>query len=292
MLLVVSVAGTTELGSIDPIDRVQCLLDDWREKKGVHIWHHVDAAYGGFLCALQDRAAQTLSSEAAAALQALKLADSVTLDPHKLGYVPYSSGVFLARTSSEYATRPFGGPYLQFDPSHDKGLYTIEGSRAATGAAATWMTAGTIGLNSEGYGRILARTVLTKRELEQRLVESGLGIRIAPSTDTNVLAFCVATPGDPLSVSNVRTERVCSQMSPESRGRFIVSKTRLPWSAYGNYLERFTSSWNASIDTSELVLVRMCMMNPFFSSIEMDADFHSQFIEELAKSIRKNGFGS
>src|SRR5690606_19554395 len=45
ILMVVSVAGSTELGTFDPIDQVQDLLDSWREKKGIHIWHHIDGAF-------------------------------------------------------------------------------------------------------------------------------------------------------------------------------------------------------------------------------------------------------
>ena len=52
VLLVVSVAGTTELGEFDPVDGVANLLDRWRTERGLEIWHHVDGAYGGFFRAL------------------------------------------------------------------------------------------------------------------------------------------------------------------------------------------------------------------------------------------------
>src|SRR5579864_260835 len=52
VLMVVSVAGTTETGEIDPIDCVARNLSDLESTRGWRIWHHVDAAYGGFLCSL------------------------------------------------------------------------------------------------------------------------------------------------------------------------------------------------------------------------------------------------
>ena len=44
---VVGITGTTEMGSIDPIHEFKAVLDDYRAQ-GLHIWFHIDAAYGGF----------------------------------------------------------------------------------------------------------------------------------------------------------------------------------------------------------------------------------------------------
>jgi glutamate/tyrosine decarboxylase-like PLP-dependent enzyme len=89
VLMVVSVAGTTELGEMDPVHEVQDLLDDYRRRDGLHFWHHVDAAYGGFFCSmLGPQRPRELSPRAWKVLGALGRANSITLDPHKLGYVP------------------------------------------------------------------------------------------------------------------------------------------------------------------------------------------------------------
>ena len=45
IMMTVSVAGTTELGTVDPVDEVNDLLRDYREREGIHIWHHVDAVH-------------------------------------------------------------------------------------------------------------------------------------------------------------------------------------------------------------------------------------------------------
>ena len=52
------------------------------------VWLHVDAAYGGF-AALVDRGRELL--------RGIDLADSVTLDPHKLLYQSYECGGLLVR---------------------------------------------------------------------------------------------------------------------------------------------------------------------------------------------------
>jgi aromatic-L-amino-acid decarboxylase len=81
-LFVVATAGTTNTGSIDPLDELATLC---RERGA---WLHVDAAYGGFA---------GLTERGRALLRGIERADSVTLDPHKWLYQPYECGALLVR---------------------------------------------------------------------------------------------------------------------------------------------------------------------------------------------------
>jgi glutamate/tyrosine decarboxylase-like PLP-dependent enzyme len=81
-LFVAATAGTTNTGSIDPLDELATLC----EERGV--WLHVDAAYGGFA---------GLTERGGALLRGIERADSVTLDPHKWLYQPYECGALLVR---------------------------------------------------------------------------------------------------------------------------------------------------------------------------------------------------
>ncbi len=280
--LVVSVVGTTELGGIDPVCEVQDVLDRWRSASGVHIWHHVDAAYGGFFRTLDLKKSKTFSQNALKALASIPRVNSITLDPHKLGYVPYSSGAFLTREKRDYYFMSFdSAPYIDFDAAFDRGPFTIEGSRSAAGAVATWMTAKTIGLHPKGYGLLLERTARICRELESKVEKAGLPIQIAPGCDTNILCFTCARPGEALSVSNQRTIKIFEAFSPKNNGAFIVSKTSLNWAAYSAYLDEWVSQWSGQRDANEVVLIRMCMMNPFFGSIETKVNYADSFIDAL-----------
>ena len=80
--LVVGNAGTTNTGAIDPLENLADIAHD--EK----LWYHVDAAYGGF--AILDR-------ETAPRMSGIRLADSVTLDPHKWFFQPYETGCLMVR---------------------------------------------------------------------------------------------------------------------------------------------------------------------------------------------------
>src|SRR5262249_6430552 len=65
---VVSSAGTTNTGAVDPLDAIADLC----ATEGV--WHHIDGAYGAFFYMLDDLRP---------VLNGLSRADSLTLDPHK-----------------------------------------------------------------------------------------------------------------------------------------------------------------------------------------------------------------
>ena len=79
---VVSTAGTTNTGAVDPLDEIADLC----AAEGV--WHHVDGAYGGFF---------NLCDETRSVLKGLSRADSLTLDPHKGMFLPYGTGALLVR---------------------------------------------------------------------------------------------------------------------------------------------------------------------------------------------------
>src|SRR5690606_32682130 len=196
VLMAVGVAGTTETGEIDPIDGLHDRLERWEAERGVHIWRHVDAAYGGFLCAIlggPDEAVLTPAS--VAALRAVRRADSVTIDPHKLGYTPYACGAFLTRDRARYAVSAFDAPYLDRPELGDgKWSSTLEGSRSAAGAAATWLTGRTLGFGPDGMGSLLAETVRARQAFQTAVAEAVPEVRFLEPADANIVCFSVARP--------------------------------------------------------------------------------------------------
>lgn len=291
ILMVVSVLGTTELGMIDPVDKIQELLNRYRNEKGWNIWHHIDAAYGGFLCSLQgpdQTVSNALSDESLHAIQAVSQATSLTIDPHKLGYVPYSSGAFLTSTPRDYFLQSFGAPYVNFNTRQDKGPFTLEGSRSAAGAVATWMAAQCIGLTQAGYGKIIARTILLKKEFEKKLCQQIPHLRLAPAEDSNLLGFCIAHPGESLEQTNRRTLKLYEFFNqPDSKADFFISKTTLTRKNYSSYIQSMVQSWEGQTDTDELILIRLCIMNPFFKSKEMKTDFQELFIQSVQEGLHQ-----
>jgi glutamate/tyrosine decarboxylase-like PLP-dependent enzyme len=279
---VISVLGTTEMGTFDPVDQVQNTLDDWQKDKGIHIWHHIDAAYGGFFCSLlrgETNRADCLSEQGQAAISAVRRANTITLDPHKLGYVPYACGTLLAASETDYRASIFGAPYISSKGEAETPQWqrTLEGSRPATGAAAVWLSSRCIGFHSDGYGRILTRTISTAQALQRTLAEQIPECRIIAG-DANIFCFCIAGDQEPLSSINQRSEFLFEKM-PEAG--YFLSKTTLSFDSYPALLEEFTNNWHCSIDANSLCLLRVVLMNPFFSSQETSTTYPQDFANSL-----------
>ena len=103
--MVVSNAGTTNTGAVDPLDAIAdlCAAED--------LWHHVDGAYGAFF---------QLCDETREVLRGLDRADSLTLDPHKGMFMPYGTGALLVRDGHALrAAHAMTAGYLPELPSAD-----------------------------------------------------------------------------------------------------------------------------------------------------------------------------
>ena len=284
VMMLVSVAGTTELGVCDPIDRIQCFVDSLREHEGFHLWHHVDAAYGGYFCAMNGiHDEQGLDASVARAFRAISRADSVTLDPHKLGYVPYACGAFVVPNSLSYRVSAFDAKYIQSpNESIDRWMKTLEGSRSAAGASATWMTAKTIGFNSEGYGRILARTIKARRELQKRIQDECKDLCLLEGLQLNLL--CLVKKGHAKSLQQMNHETLKLIDNIGKSGQFVVSKTVLKFPEYSELIDFHCKKWGVEMDDKHLVLLRMTLMNPFFLTQETKVGFLSALVDNLNNS--------
>ena len=286
VLMAVSVAGTTETGEIDPVHRLHHQLDRWRDERGVHIWRHVDAAYGGFLCSLLGGPEEAeLSPDSAAALRAVAGAESVTIDPHKLGYVPYACGAFLTRDTASYAVSAFDAPYLDRPELGDgKWSSTLEGSRSAAGAAATWLTGKTLGFGPEGLGGVLAETIRTRAAFQLEIGKALPAVRFLDPADANIVCFSIADEGEALSTANRRTAALFDVIH-ESPG-FSVSKTTLG-ADYAALIQRHAGSYGGAVDAPGLTLIRCVFMNPYWASPDFRATLFPQFVDLVRNAIRE-----
>lgn len=285
ILGVVSVCGTTELGTIDAIDDVNEVLASFRAD-GLHIWHHVDAAYGGFFATLKNLDPVALSPKQIINLRALKDVDSITLDPHKLGYVPYASGAFLCKEPRDYFIHLFKAPYVQFDPTSDRGLFTIEGTRSAAGAVSTWLTGACIGFHADGYGKILNRTIQNCHHFEKALKLSGLPVLFLGVPGTNILCFALGQKGDSLAKVNQVTTDVLHRLNeskPET-DTFFVSTTTLK-DNFSSLISRVVQEYELRPDAGELVVLRLTIMNPFLLSKHNNVNYMQDFIGQLKQIL-------
>jgi glutamate decarboxylase len=114
VLALVGIAGTTETGTVDPLEEMADLARDI----GCHF--HVDAAWGG----------PTLFSDTNRwRLRGIERADSVTIDAHKQLYVPMGVGMVMFKDPQAVSAIEHHAAYILRPGSKDLGTHTLEGSR-------------------------------------------------------------------------------------------------------------------------------------------------------------------
>ena len=185
VLFVVATFGTTDGSGIDDIAGIRKIIDAKVAKFNVTPPQlHVDAAVGWALCFLSDYdlaknplefTPTLLGVVSQTQLQTLgmRVADSVTLDFHKMGRGHYPSSAFLMnrRADLKYLARDVSDtPYFsEADSRRDPALVTLECSRPGLGPYAVMASLNGIGLT--GFQMLTARSLELAHGLKQRLAK-------------------------------------------------------------------------------------------------------------------------
>lgn len=180
VICTVAVIGSTEESAVDPLAGLLALRDQFRER-GLNFAIHADAAWGGYFRAmLRDDGAEddatsgiptfAMSEYVQRQYRVLGQADSITVDPHKGGYVPYPAGALCYRNAAFRDAVSLQAPVVfhsQTEPT--VGIYGIEGSKPGSAAASVWLAHRVIRPDRSGYGRILGQCMWTAKRLFCRL---------------------------------------------------------------------------------------------------------------------------
>jgi hypothetical protein len=112
-----------------------------------------------------------LSAFATRQLQALAHADSITVDPHKSGYIPYPAGALCYRNGAMRDLVTFSAPVIFHGNAEPTvGIYGVEGSKPGAAAAAVYLSHRVIRPTREGYGKIIGQALFSCRRLYARLL--------------------------------------------------------------------------------------------------------------------------
>ncbi len=187
VLNVVAIIGTTEESQVDPIKDILAIRDEYRQK-GLEFAIHADAAWGGYYKTMLNSnddsdpvTFKLMEEDAIVALpmskyvsdqyKVLQKADSITIDPHKSGYVPYPAGGLCYRNSAMRNLVSFTAPVVYHggvDPT--VGVYGVEGSKPGAAAAAVYFSHKVIRPNMDGYGKISGECFFNAKRLYAALV--------------------------------------------------------------------------------------------------------------------------
>lgn len=165
---VVALAGTTELGQVDPIDAIGGVCAG-------RAFLHVDAAFGGFVLPfLEDLGARVPPWDFRVAG-----VSSLVLDAHKMGMATIPSSHLLVRRAEHFEEIAVESPYLT-------SVYqtSLLGTRNSAGVAAAYAAMRSLG--REGYQKIVARCMRNTRTIADAAKKAGLELAIEPVM--NILA--------------------------------------------------------------------------------------------------------
>jgi len=175
--LIIGTAGTVDIGAVDDLARLAALAR--RER----VRFHVDGAFG---------ALAMLAPDLAPMLTGIEHADSIALDFHKWGQVPYDAGFVLVRdgalhhdtfaSSAAYLRRDSrglaaGAPWpCDFGPDLSRGFRALK----------TWFTLKVHG--TDAVGAVISRTCALARYLAER-VEATPQLELLAPVPLNIVCF-------------------------------------------------------------------------------------------------------
>jgi len=215
---VVSSAGTTNTGAVDPLDAVADLC------AAEGLWHHIDGAYGAFFY---------LCDATKPALRGLSRADSLTLDPHKGMFLPYGTGALLVRDgaalrAAHEATADYLPQMPHPDEFYDPSQHGPELSRGFPGLR-VW-------LSVKLFGAAAFRSAITeKRALTEdayRRIAALPHVVMDAAPELSLFAFHLSWPGASRTDEDAATKALMAQTT--ARGRVMVTGA----TARGRYLGR------------------------------------------------------
>lgn len=168
---VIGVAGSTQVGSVDPIRELGAIA----QAHGVRL--HVDAAFGGYVLPFL-RPPRPFGFDVAGVA-------SVTIDSHKMGMGTMGAGALLVRHAKDLETLAVETPYLS--TPRQRGVL---GTRTGAPVASAWSLLKALG--HRGYARVVEGCLQATRHFLSLLREQGLAPLIPP--ELNIVAVPCPRP--------------------------------------------------------------------------------------------------
>jgi glutamate/tyrosine decarboxylase-like PLP-dependent enzyme len=253
-LIVVGTAGSVSTGAVDPLREIDAVCRE------MNLWFHVDGAYGAPAAVLPDASDE---------LKALRLADSIAIDPHKWLYAPLEAGCALVRDATELRdTFAFHPPYYPEPeaPSDDAPIFYHEyGPQNSRGFRALKVWLGLRHAGREGMIRMITDDIAMARHMYELAAAD-------PELEAVTHALSIATfrfvPSD--LAENRGMDAVASYL--DTINRVIVDRLQ----AEG---EAFVS--NAVIDGR--YLLRACVVN--FRTTEQDVAALIDIVKRVGREV-------
>ncbi|MEM3226878.1 MAG: tyrosine decarboxylase MfnA [Thermoplasmata archaeon] len=162
VMAIIGIAGTTEYGTVDPIDK----LADFARKYNIFL--HVDAAFGGFIIPFLKMLGYKLPNFDFE----IEGVNSISIDPHKMGLSTIGAGALLFK-DNYFDLISFSSEYLT-----SKISTTLLGTRSSGNVAAAYAVMRKMGM--EGYKRMVKNCYQNTLYMYDMLQEKNIDVLLKP----------------------------------------------------------------------------------------------------------------
>ncbi|MBW1840758.1 MAG: putative pyridoxal-dependent aspartate 1-decarboxylase [Deltaproteobacteria bacterium] len=240
ILAIVGIAGTTETGTVDPLEK----LGEICAENNVHF--HVDAAWGG---------PTLMSKKYRHMLAGIELADSVIVDGHKQLYMPMSCGMAYFKDPTIMDATTYHANYVNRPGSVDLGIKSLSGSREANSLI---LDSALKIMGTGGYALLIEHGIETARMFAEAIDKRPL-FQITTRPELNILTYRICPPDIKQQLageSPAQKNRINRRLNDINR-----SIQRLQREAGRSFVSRTTLRIK-DVSDDGIVVLRAVIMNP------------------------------
>ena len=240
ILAIVGIAGTTETGTIDPLEE----MSDVCAKNGIYF--HVDAAWGGPVL---------MSEKYKHLLNGIEKADSVTVDGHKQFYMPMTCGMVYFKDPMVMDSVTYYANYINRPGSVDLGMKSLAGSREANSLI---LDCALKIMGSNGYSLLYNHGIETAKIFAEE-INRRPNFQIISRPELNILTYRLCPPSFKRELfSGDRNRAIRANESLNTINRTVQ---RIQRERGKSFVSRTTLTLK-NLEECNVVVLRCVIMNP------------------------------
>ncbi|WP_051271187.1 pyridoxal phosphate-dependent decarboxylase family protein [Shimazuella kribbensis] len=254
----VATAGSTDFGAIDPI--LGCATRAIKHD----MWFHVDAAYGG---------AVMLSEHYKHLLDHIQLADSITVDFHKLFYQPISCGAFLIKNQDHFQLIKSNTAYLNPEENELEGIPDLVTKSIQTtrrfDALKLWVSLQAIGRTA--FAELIEYTLSLAQKTAQLISNEPLLELVNKNPTLNAIVFRYIGSSVPTSSVELNHLQTLIRKNLWESGKVVLAQTKVDSSTY---LKFTMLNPNMTMKDVHMILDQIKKMGNDIESQKRKDDYH------------------
>ncbi len=191
---VAATVGTTDFGSIDPLDELRKLCDEYG------LWLHADAAYGSGVI---------MSEKYAHRVSGLAACDSITVDFHKMFLLPVSCSASLIKDKRHFDALTIHADYLNREEDEEDGYINLVNKSMQTtrrfDALKVWISFKMRG--REGWSELITKCIDNAEYFYNQLIKLP-DVEVAVKPEISSVVFRVLPPAGSSEDADTMNKRI------------------------------------------------------------------------------------